>query len=120
MSMIDKSSIFFKPDTFLEKTLQDNGLWRMDRRSYRRKMLMRTVSTTLTRIMEVMGMKTRVRPEVTRMSPGSFPNQVTSQGAAWSTAPITIKTTPAMISHRPMQRSAIRGAAASAPATRSR
>ena len=49
--------------------------------------------------MEVIGTKTFIDSVSTRMSPGSFPNQPTSQGANCKAAPMTKSVAPSMINH---------------------
>ena len=66
-------------------------------RSQRRKILISTLISILITIIEVMGIKTLVRSDWIRISPGSFPNQVSVQGAKCRRAPKPIRTNPAMI-----------------------
>jgi len=58
------------------------------------------VSSRLIRIMEVNGMKTRLFSERMSMSPGSFPNQDSSQGAKCMIVPTMISMMPATTSQR--------------------
>ena len=56
----------------------------------------------LTNSMDVMGMKMVIRSLTKRMSPGSLPNQLKSQGAKCRIAPMTININPAAIIQRPI------------------
>jgi len=56
----------------------------------------------LTGSMDVMGINMVVRSLTMRMSPGSLPNQLKSQGAKCSIVPITININPAAIIQRPI------------------
>ena len=55
-----------------------------------------------TNSMEVMGINMVVRSLTIRMSPGSLPNQLKSQGAKCSIVPMTININPAAIIQRPI------------------
>ena len=52
--------------------------------------------------MDVMGINMVVRSLTIRMSPGSLPNQLKSQGAKCSIIPITININPAAMIQRPI------------------
>lgn len=60
------------------------------------------LKTILTISMEVMGMNSLPRWVSIRISPGSFPNQFSNQGARYKTIPIASRIAPAIIIHRAM------------------
>jgi hypothetical protein len=63
-------------------------------------MFMIIVSTMLTIIIEVMGIKTLPRSDSILISPGNLPNQLNSQGAKCIIAPRISKIAPAIMIHR--------------------
>lgn len=62
--------------------------------------LIMMLNTILTISIEVTGKNTLLCRVSIRISPGSFPNQLSNQGAKYSTTPIASITTPAITNQR--------------------